>query len=136
MADLSTTERWLVRNRDTKGARVRLFCFPHAGAGAAIFRSWLKTFPPTIDVCAIEPPGRLVRRREPAPSTTGEFVNTLDAALGNQLDLPFAMFGYSLGALMAFEWCRAIRRRSGREPLRLIVAACAAPHLPPRHEPI
>jgi medium-chain acyl-[acyl-carrier-protein] hydrolase len=39
-------------------ARLRLFCFPYAGSGAAIYRDWPAGFPPSIEVCAVELPGR------------------------------------------------------------------------------
>jgi medium-chain acyl-[acyl-carrier-protein] hydrolase len=127
---------WVVRNRDRVDARLRLFCFPHAGAGSAIYHGWLRAFSPTIDVCAIELPGRFVRQADPVPEFIPELIAALDTALEPYLDLPFALFGYSLGALTAFEWSRSLRRRLGREPQTLIVAASGAPHLPARYEAI
>jgi surfactin synthase thioesterase subunit len=107
-----------------------LFCFPYAGGGAAVYNEWFNEMPSSIDVCAIEPPGRLVRGAEPAHAELPDFVRALDSALEDQLDRPFAIFGYSLGGLMAFEWARALQRRGGRQPTQLIIAACSAPHLP------
>jgi surfactin synthase thioesterase subunit len=113
-------------------AALRLFCFPYAGAGSAVYRDWASDFPESVDVCAIEPPGRFARHREPLPSELSGFVRSLDAAIDPYLDLPFAVFGYSLGALMAFEWLRLLRRRRGPEPKHLTVAAAKAPQLPLR----
>lgn len=39
-------------------ASMRLFCFPYAGGRALIYRSWAKSLPTNIEVCAIELPGR------------------------------------------------------------------------------
>lgn len=121
--------RWLLRKSTGRNPQLRLFCFPHAGAGGVLYSRWLNTFPEAIDVCAVDPPGRLSRLKEPAPASMAELVAALDVALDDYLDLPFAVFGYSLGALTAFEWCRSIRRRLGREPECLIVAAAGAPQL-------
>jgi medium-chain acyl-[acyl-carrier-protein] hydrolase len=60
----------------------------------------------------------------------------MEAALGPYLDVPFAFLGYSLGALMAFETARELRRRRKLEPTNLIVAAHRAPQLPRRHPAI
>ena len=128
--------RWLLRKNAGQKPQLRLFCFPHAGAGAVLYSRWLNTFPEAIDVCAVDPPGRLSRLKEPAPATMAELVAALDVALDDYLDLPFAVFGYSLGALTAFEWCRSIRRRLGREPECMMVAAAGAPQLGTYREPI
>ncbi|HVZ36789.1 MAG TPA: alpha/beta fold hydrolase, partial [Polyangiaceae bacterium] len=65
-----------------------------------------------------------------------EFAQAAARALEPLLDVPFAVFGYSLGALMAFEWLRVVRRKQGREATHLVTAACAAPHLQRRLSPI
>jgi medium-chain acyl-[acyl-carrier-protein] hydrolase len=127
---------WIVRRTPRDAAALRLFCFPHAGAGSVIFRDWYADFPETIDVCAIEPPGRLARRRERAIGEVGAFAKALAAALDPYLDLPFAFLGYSLGALMAFETARELRRLRKLEPTQLIVAAHRAPHMPRRYPAI
>lgn len=127
---------WLVRRAPRDGAKLRLFCFPHAGAGSVIFRDWFAAFPATIDVCAVEPPGRLARRKERAYRDLGEFTQALVSELAPYLDRPFALFGYSLGSLMAFECARALRTQHGLQPANLIVAAHKAPHKPFRHRTI
>lgn len=128
--------RWLLRKNTDRTPQLRLFCFPHAGAGAALYSRWLNSFPESIDVCAIDPPGRLSRLRDPAPANMAGLIAALDVALDEYLDLPFAVFGYSLGALTAFEWCRSIRRRLGREPACMMVAAAGAPQLGSYRKPI
>lgn len=126
---------WIVRRSPRPGAAMRLFCFPHAGAGSVIYHDWHSAFGDNVEVCAIEPPGRLARRKEPLRTDVHAFTRDLLVALAPWLDRPFALFGYSLGALMAFECARALRR-IGREPSSLMFAAAKAPHLPRRHAPI
>ena len=123
---------WIVRRAPRDNASLRLFCFPHAGAGSVIFKDWYADFGPNVDVCAIEPPGRLARRRDPMIRSLPEFVAALEPELEPYLDVPFVLFGYSLGAAMAFESARALRRRRNLEPKHLIVAAARAPQLPRR----
>ena len=42
---------------------------------------------------------------------------------------PFAFFGHSLGALVAYEVARVLRATGRRQPDRLFASACPAPHL-------
>ncbi len=125
---------WVVKGmvRRWAGVRVRLFCFPYAGASAALYRSWVSAFPSSVDVCPVELPGRLSRLSE-APFTRIEpLVEALTRGLRPLLDVPFAVFGYSMGALVGYEWTRHLLREGLPGPQSIIVAARGAPQLPPR----
>jgi surfactin synthase thioesterase subunit len=56
-------------------------------------------------------------------------VDEVAGAVAPRADKPFAFFGHSMGALVAFEVAHALRRGGKAEPLHLFVSACAAPHL-------
>jgi medium-chain acyl-[acyl-carrier-protein] hydrolase len=116
--------------------QLRLFCFPHAGGGASLFRLWHKSLPAAIEVCPIQLPGRESRVRERPYTDLIEMVEDLYRVLLPALDFPFVFFGHSLGALVAFELSRLIRKRDGILPAHLIVAACPAPHSPDQHPPV
>src|SRR2546421_12668903 len=60
------SDTWFVRHRPNDSARLRLFCLPYAGGGASIFRSWPEGLPESVEVCAIQLPGREARLGEPA----------------------------------------------------------------------
>jgi medium-chain acyl-[acyl-carrier-protein] hydrolase len=59
-------------------------------------------------------------------------VDVLVDALLPDLDVPFAIFGHSMGALVAFEVARELRRRDVPQPEHLFVSAAAAPEVPSR----
>jgi medium-chain acyl-[acyl-carrier-protein] hydrolase len=63
-------------------------------------------------------------------------VSSLRDALAPALRPPFAFFGHSMGALVAFELTRALRRAALPLPASLVVAARPAPHVPETSEPI
>jgi medium-chain acyl-[acyl-carrier-protein] hydrolase len=48
------------------------------------------------------------------------------------LDLPFAFFGHSMGALISFEVARQLRRQ-GTSPVHLFISGRRAPQIPDRH---
>jgi medium-chain acyl-[acyl-carrier-protein] hydrolase len=133
---MDPSEPWLPFARPDPTARLRLFCLPFAGGGATVFRSWSQGLPPTVQVCAVQPPGRETRFREPAFTRMPPLVAALADALGPHLGRPFALFGHSLGALVSFELARELRRRGLRSPEGLIVSGHGAPHVPPRRRPI
>jgi medium-chain acyl-[acyl-carrier-protein] hydrolase len=111
---------------------LRLFCLPHSGAGASVYRGWGVGLPDEIAVCPVQPPGRETRRRESPFSEVGPLVSALADELVGALDGPYAIFGHSTGAVCAFELCRTLRRLGAPAPQHLFVAGRRAPHLPER----
>jgi medium-chain acyl-[acyl-carrier-protein] hydrolase len=114
-------------------ARLRLFCFPFAGGGPAAFRAWPDALPAHFELCAIQPPGREARLAEPPVWTLPVLIDHLVRETRTSRDGAFAFFGHSIGALVAFELARELRRRGEALPLALIVSACAAPQLRDTH---
>ncbi len=115
---------------------MRLFCFPHAGAGPSAFRAWSRTLPAGVDVLAIQAPGREARLGEAPFQDLPPLVTGVAGAVGAYDDCPMAFFGHSLGAIVAFEVTRELQRRGSDGPIRLFVCACRAPHRAPRSPPI
>ncbi|WP_306323272.1 MULTISPECIES: thioesterase II family protein [unclassified Streptomyces] len=114
----------------------RLFCLPHTGGGASVYRHWALRLSPDIEVVSVRLPGRESRLRERPYDRLSELVPALVDAVAGQLDRPHAWFGHSMGALVAFEVCRELARRGLPQPVRLLVAGRRAPHLPSRSRPV
>lgn len=110
-------------------ARLRLFCFPHAGGGASVFHNWPVALSNRLDVRAIHLPGRETRLREPPFTRAEDSAEAITQALQERLDLPFAFFGHSMGALLSFEVARSLRRRGLPEPGYLFVSGHRAPQI-------
>jgi len=127
---------WLVSRGPSPRARLRLFCFPYAGGGAATYNAWHAGLPAEIEVVAVQPPGRAGRSRERPFDRLGPLVEALAAAVLPHLDRPYAFFGHSMGALIAFELTRHLRRAHGTQPARLFVSGRRAPHLPRTKKPM
>ncbi|CAG0937561.1 medium-chain acyl-[acyl-carrier-protein] hydrolase [Thermoflexales bacterium] len=121
---------WVICPKPVAQARLRLFCFPYAGGGASVFRDWPNYFPSSIEVCAVQLPGREGRWREPLFTHWEPLVQALVDSLQPYYDRPFAFFGHSLGALISFELARALARQNKPAPLHLCVAGHAAPQVP------
>ncbi len=101
----------------------RLFCFPFAGGGSI----WFPGVPPGVSLCPARLPGRESRLAEEPFRRMGALVDALAAAINPYLDNPFAFFGHSMGAAIAFELARELRRRGRPLPRILIASAARAP---------
>ena len=128
MGTAANGDHWVVLPKTTSG-RPRLFCFPYSGASASIFFPWVSLLASTCDVCAVQYPGRGIRLAEPPLTDLRTLVSSAAIGLQPYLNRPFAFFGHSLGALLAFELARTLRREYGLQPLHLFVSGHHAPHL-------
>jgi medium-chain acyl-[acyl-carrier-protein] hydrolase len=117
---------WLVRTREPH-RRLRLFCFPYAGGNAFNFMPWQAQLEPGIEVCAVQLPGRGSRLAEPPFASVQALLKAVAPVVAAQADLPFAFFGHSLGALIAFELTRYLRLHGLGGPCHLFVSGCQAP---------
>ena len=114
---------WFVHQPAPVDARVTLFCLPHSGAGASAYRHWRTTFPDWVSVQPIQLPGRESRIAEPPEFTPEEVAD----AMLTRIDRPYAVYGHSMGALLAGEAVRELVRRGEQPPLQLYVSASTPP---------
>jgi medium-chain acyl-[acyl-carrier-protein] hydrolase len=122
----STHSSWIIRPRPVTSARLRLFCLPYAGGSASIFRNWSELLPSDIEGSFIELPGRGSRLLETPIGKIFPLVQALSQAILPYLDIPFAIFGHSMGALIGYELARQLRRQHNLLPLHLFVSGFRA----------
>jgi len=107
--------------------RARVFAFPQSGtAGAASYGKWLDIWPESIELCALELPGRPSRLGEPAFSDFDALAGAVAEQLAPLCDVPFVVFGASLGAAMSYATVRRLGEL-GVRPAALMIAACTVP---------
>lgn len=124
-------ELWFPTIKESARAKLRLFCFPYAGGGASLFRGWQQFLPAGVAVCPLRLPGHETRLRERALDVMDELLAALRTVIDPYLDQPFAFFGHSVGAMIAFDLVRSIRA----QPACLFVSAARAPQLRRGHVP-
>lgn len=122
------SQRWVVPVRAMEGG-MRLFCVPYAGGGPSMFRTWPAHVSPDVEIWSIHLPGRETRVNEPAIGDLPRLIHALGDAIEPCLDRRYAVFGHSIGALIAFELARELRRRGAPMPAHLFVSACPAPQI-------
>lgn len=127
---------WFYSTPPNGQIKLRLICLPYAGGNALIYRDWPLHLFSTVQLVAVELPGRRGRLREPPFLSLPPLIDSLVDAVFQLLDIPFALFGHSMGALIAFELARALRRQFGIEAQLLMVSGHRAPQIPDTVPPI
>lgn len=107
--------------------QITLFCLPHAGGGAAVYRGWAGRLPPWMVPVSPHLPGRGLRRAEPPAHDWPMLIDGLVRDVRPHLARPYAIFGHSMGALVGLELAHALRRQGAGEPLWFGAAGCTAP---------
>ncbi|MGO4753644.1 thioesterase II family protein, partial [Streptomyces sp. 2MCAF27] len=110
------------------GNRTQLIYLPHAGGSATFFATFAREMPDSAEVLAVQYPGRQERRAEPFVDSLPELADHVADALEHAGDLPLALFGHSMGALLAWEVARRLQDR-GSGPAHLIVSGRPEPAL-------
>lgn len=120
-------QKWIVPIHTTKAPKFRIFAFCNGGAGASIYYPWKSLIADDVEFYAVQLPGRENRHLEPPILEMPLLIPLIADALNEFADLPFGFFGHSLGALLAFETTRELRRRGGKLPLALFLAGFPPP---------
>ncbi|MFI6729728.1 alpha/beta fold hydrolase [Streptomyces sp. R-74717] len=105
-----------------------LVCLPFAGAGASFFRPWSQ-LNESLEVLPLQLPGRerLIDAepyREVGEATDGLFRDLVDQLSGTRR---VALFGHSLGAVLAYELAHRVTAAPDLELLRLFVSGSPEP---------
>lgn len=120
---------------DKAAASASLHCFPFAGGSAHFYKDWGQLELGHIQGYAIELPGRGLRAREALIPGFSGLIQDLVRNIAPVLEPPYAFFGHSMGALLAFEFTRSLESLGAPLPSHLFLSACRAPHLPGRNKP-
>ncbi|HET8841108.1 MAG TPA: alpha/beta fold hydrolase [Ktedonobacteraceae bacterium] len=129
--------RWFPYRKPNAHTVLRLLCFPYDGGGASIYRQWHDLLPSSIEVWAIQLPGRENRIGEEPLLQLSHFIKMTEEALFPFLEdgTPYAFFGHSMGALLSFELTQALRKQGYPLPVYLFVSGRSAPQRPLRTKP-
>lgn len=120
---------WLRRFGSPSPARRDLVCFPHAGGTASAFRDWAGLLSPSAGLLGVQYPGRQDRLDEPLATDIATLADDVATELARHADgPPLALFGHSMGAVVAFE----VARRLGPGAVGHVFVSAARPPAEPR----
>jgi surfactin synthase thioesterase subunit len=122
---------WFTTYNQPMKNQARVFAFPYSGAGSSAYHQWASYFSQrNIDFIGMRLPARENRMGEEPVSNLSLLINSLSSEIIPFLNKPFVFFGHSLGALIAFELCRALRKKGASLPAHLFVSAFHPPSQP------
>jgi medium-chain acyl-[acyl-carrier-protein] hydrolase len=107
---------------------VPLLCFPHAGGDANAYRAWRRDLGASANLLPVLLPGRGSRMAEPLMSDPQEIVSLVADEAMELSGAPYAIFGHSMGALLAYGLAGEMARRGAPPPCLLFVSGRGAPH--------
>lgn len=115
--------------------QLTLIALTHAGGPAKALTPLRRYLPASIELRPLDLPGRGTRIREPLLAARQPLIEQLSAELAPSLQQPYALFGHSLGGMLAFELAHALMRRGLPAPRALCVAAAPAPNSQGKRRP-
>src|SRR5258708_15805087 len=124
---IADDDKWIRRFHRSEDSSIVLVCFPHAGGSASNYFAMSQALAPSIEVLAVQYPGRQDRRREPFIDNIPALADHIFDALAPMTHYPFAFFGHSMGAILSFEVARRFERRTETGPRWLFASGRRAP---------
>jgi len=110
--------------------KVKLFCFPYAGGSAVIFNKWKPYIDSRIELVPVELTGRGIRMSEPLYKDVPEAIDDVFKIIKKDIrHTPYALFGHSMGGMIAYELAQKIRDNRLPEPLHIFFSGRNAPHI-------
>ncbi len=105
-----------------------LFCIPHAGGNASCYGMFGKFFPASVKVVPLDLPGKGRRCREPLPTCMEAMSRDLLEQMRPTLQAsPYAIFGHSMGGLLAFACAQLAHESALPMPKALFISSSATP---------
>ncbi|WP_248958351.1 thioesterase II family protein [Sphaerisporangium perillae] len=126
----TTSQRWISWRQQNPAAPVRLYCLPYAGGGTRMFDSWADALGPGVEVCPVVLPGREDRIGEEPVARLEELLPMLIDGLAPTMTKPFALYGHSMGGLIAFELALRLCEKGNDLPLHVYLSGCGPAPIP------
>ncbi|MBW4617158.1 MAG: acyltransferase domain-containing protein [Desmonostoc vinosum HA7617-LM4] len=117
---------WVAYYKPKPNSYLRLFCFHPWGSSASIFKKWSDELPLNIEVIPIQLPGRQQRLKEKPFTDFAALIQVLGDLIHPYLDKPFAFYGHSMGALIAFELAYIVKVKYNINPQYLFLGSAQA----------
>jgi len=110
--------------------KIKLFCFPYAGGSAVVYTKWKRLLEPFVELRPIELAGRGRRMNEPLYNNLDDVIEDVYHLIKHEItNAPYALFGHSMGALIAYELAQKIKDNGLPQPLHIFFSGRSAPHV-------
>lgn len=107
--------------------KINLFCLPFAGGSKYSYPEFVKKASVNFNVIPLDLPGRGSRFREPLLTDIHSMVEDLFNQMKRGFQMPYIIYGHSMGTLLAYLVTNRIRTANLRAPLLLFLTGCGSP---------
>lgn len=107
--------------RSKTGAILELYCLPSAGGNAAMYNMWNELTPDWLNVCPVEYPGHGSRLKEPLVNDPQILIHEITEAIINRGKSKIALFGHSVGSILALQVVKQLQIKNCAAAIQLIV---------------
>jgi len=110
--------------------KIKLFCIPYSGGSSSVYYKWKRLLNDYITLIPLELAGRGRRMREPFYESVSQACEDISNMILAQLqpNEPYAIFGHSMGALLAYETYYCLKAKGVHEPEHILFSGRKAPH--------
>ena len=104
-----------------------LFCLPYAGGSEAMYYSWKKYLDPAIELVPVALKGRGTRLNENLYNSIEEAISDVYFNVKDKINNDYAIFGHSMGSMLAFELYYRICEEGLRKPCYIFFSGDTPP---------
>lgn len=109
--------------------RFKLFCIPYAGGSALVYNQWGKYIKDKVEIIPIELKGRGIRTNEVHYTSIEDAVEDVFQVIKDNIHgCDYAIFGHSMGSLIAYEVCKKITSEKIEKPKHMFFSGRQAPN--------
>lgn len=112
-------------------AKRRIICITHSGSYASQYAVWEKYLPNDVECVIYERPGSGMRLNEDFCQSWNLLIKDAVKSISPYLELPYILFGHSLGGSIAFEVVKELEKANKKLPVYLALGDREAPNYPP-----
>ncbi|MGE4512796.1 MAG: thioesterase II family protein [Chryseobacterium sp.] len=110
--------------------KINLYSIPYAGGSSVVYNKWSENLQSSVNIKPVELSGRGKRFSEPLYEDIHEAVEDIFNSIKEEItEIPYALFGHSMGALIAFELAQRIRKAGLPSPVHIFISGRSAPHV-------
>lgn len=117
--------------------KIKLFCLPYAGGSASVYYKFKRYMTDGIELCPVELAGRGSRISQPCYDTLEQAADDVYGIIKNKIeDAQYAIFGHSLGSILAFEVIRRLKANGDKAPVHAFLSGSRPPHRLNKDKPL
>ena len=113
---------------------IQLFCLPFAGGSSVFYKDFSKYLPDSVKVVAIDLPGHGRKMAQPLLTNLHDMAGVVFQQMEKQLTEPYAIFGHSMGTLLAYLVSQRIVQANLLPPVHVFISGRSGPSIPTKEK--